>query len=995
MAMKFGRYSAYIAVLMALILFRPGAAYGQALASASITGKVVDPNGAAIPEASITVTGPALQVPKVTGSTDSEGNYTIVDLPAPGTYRIAFEMTGFQTFVQSDVHLTVGLTGRVDASLKIGQVGQVVEVSGENPVLDPVSIANTATLPESEIRDVPRGLRTQELLTQTPGVGLAGPPDVGDSNFGNRYFIVTYGVVLNPTLDIEGMNTSIAKNPTTAVFVNSTGVAEAEFTPSGNNADVAYPGVNQEIILKSGSNTFHGNVMAEFERPSFQGNNITPALAAPPNNLTKSNPLVGSGFYDYAANIGGFVLPNKLWFFGGYSTEVVSQGYPGLVGAPDSSGNWLGATAPVANLNSSNPQYDYKISYQVSKNTQIIWALIHADLYNSDNNPGKFRPLPNGTVLNQPGSSWHAEVQSTIGKRFILDALFGHAGYHVRYTAEPASALASFGWTKGADFPGSPSQEELSTGLLTGPANQVLDRPNNRYELKAIGTFIPTNHHLGGTHQLKFGTTDDWEYGATAVDSNKLSGNYQLNFQNGVPNQIVIYNYPYPTSMNILHSQAGFITDKWVIGRVAINAGVRAERYHNFYPTQTGVAGQFSNIFPVQTFPRADILTWSDIVPRVGAAWDVRGNGKTVIKANFGLFGDTMGELFAATFNPNAAKSNTYNWNGPCQSVDPKAPVEYNCDVTQAFLDSLPSLKPISATGAQAQVLNPGLKQNRTHEYTVRVERQIVPNVALEGAYVRHSLFNMYDAATNAGSPVMGITSINNGVDVGHPYNSWTVPVVFNDTFQGVTKAVTVYTYPKGSGSNANEVVNNPDNRPDVYNTLAVSLTKRYSKRWNGFVSYWITKNHRWIQGTAGIVGSPNDDPYPLDDTWNWDTRAAFSYFLPKGFEVSTLFRAQSGTPGQRISKFNSSALSQGSTTIRMGPFGEFRGPVVPLWNLKIAKVFTIHDRFKLEANTQFYNLTNSSANVTTNYQTGASTFGVASDIMSPRVLRLGGNFSF
>ena len=143
------------------------------------------------------------------------------------------------------------------------------------------------------------------------------------------------------------------------------------------------------------------------------------------------------------------------------------------------------------------------------------------------------------------------------------------------------------------------------------------------------------------------------------------------------------------------------------------------------------------------------------------------------------------------------------------------------------------------------------------------------------------------------------------------------------------------------------------------------------------------------------LFRSPNDDPFPLDTTWNWEARFAGIYYLPKGFQVSSLFRAQSGTPGQRISKFNSSALNQGSTTIRMGPFGEFRGPVVPLLNVKIAKIFTIHDRFKLEANGQLFNVINSSANVTTNYQTGASTFGVASDILSPRVLRLGGNFSF
>jgi Carboxypeptidase regulatory-like domain len=984
-----------IAMAIPFIGTIPSTALGQALASASLTGKVIDGAGSSIPGAKVTVTGPALQIPQVNSVTDAEGNYTIVDLPAPGTYRIAFAAVGFQTYVQSEVHLTVGLTGKVDATMKIGAVSDVVEVSGSNPVLDPVSVTNTATLPEAEIKDVPRGLRTQELLTQTPGVGMAGPPDVGDSNFGTRYNTVTYGVVLNPTLSIEGMNTSIAKNATGAVFVNGTGVAEAEFTPSGNNADIAFPGVNQDMTLKSGGNTFHGNVQADYENPSFQGNNINAVLAAPPNSLTLTNPLTETGFYDYAANIGGFVIRNKLWFFGGYSTEAVTQGSAGYVGAPDASGNWLGSTAPPATVHSANPQYNYKVSYQVSKNTQIIWAHLHGDLYNSNNSPGRFRPLPNGTVLRQPGSSWHGEVQTSIGKKLLFDGLFGHAGYHVRYSAEPASALAPFGFADGADFPGSPSQDELSNGLTTGPASQLLDRPNNRYELKAIGTFIPSGRHWGGTHQFKFGTTDDWEYAATAVDKDKPSGDYLLQFQNGVPNKITVYNYPYPTSMNAAYSQAGYITDKWVIHRVALNVGIRAERYHSFYPDQDGVAGQFSNLFPVQHYPYQSILTWSDIVPRAGIAWDIRGDGKTIIKASVGLFGDTMGSLFAATFNPNAAKSITYNWNGPCAPTAANAPVEYKCDVTPTFLASLPGLTPISQTGAQAQVLNPNLKADKTHEYTVKIERELVRNVSANFTYVHHSLFNVYDAATNAGSILPTQTFTNNGVDVGHPYSSWNIPVVFNDTFEGVTTPVTVYTYAKNSGTSASEVVNNPSNRPDKFDSFEMGITKRYSQRFTGFASFWTTKDHRWIQGTAGIVGSPNDDPFPLDTTWNWEARFAGIYYLPKGFLVSSLFRAQSGTPGQRISKFNSSALNQGSTTIRLGPFGEFRGPVVPLLNVKIAKIFTFHDRFKLEANGQLFNVINSSANVTTNYQTGASTFDVASDILSPRVLRLGGNFSF
>lgn len=174
-----------------------------------------------------------------------------------------------------------------------------------------------------------------------------------------------------------------------------------------------------------------------------------------------------------------------------------------------------------------------------------------------------------------------------------------------------------------------------------------------------------------------------------------------------------------------------------------------------------------------------------------------------------------------------------------------------------------------------------------------------------------------------------------------------------------------------------------------------MGVTKRYSRRWDNCLSYWATKSHRWLRGTAGIVGNPNDNLFPIDNTWAWKARAAGTYFLPKGFEISSFFRAQSGTPGQRVSQFKGPALSRGSTTLRMGPFGQFRGPVVPLLNIKAAKVFTVHGHFKFEGSAQLFNVTNSSAYVSTNYLTGASTFGVASEVLSPRVLRLGGVFSF
>jgi hypothetical protein len=974
----------------------PASLWGQAVTSASITGKVTDQSGGVVPNAKITLISPALQVPQLDTTTDANGEYKFLDLPAPGVYRITVARDGFETYIQEGINLSVGFTAKIDVPLKVGSVSQSVEVTGSSPVVDTVNTAGTSTLQQEEIHDSPKGVGLQELLPMSAGVSLQGKPDVGDSNLAARSAVITYGVVLQPTLEVEGINTTTDKAADSAVYLDSFAISEVEFKTSGNNADVAFPGVAQVAVMKSGGNTFHGDLRGDYENPSFQGNNITPALAAPPNNLKLSNPLNGSGYYDYSADLGGRIITDKLWFYGGYSNQRLRQGQVNFVGGPDAKGCWTCADAKPANVITALPEYNYKISYQIKPSTKLIFSDLHGNKFLNSQGATPFVPLVNTMYEQQPDSSWHGEVQSTPSPRFLIDALFGHGGYHTTYIAQPASSIGRYGFTKGSDFAGSPSQEELSDSLFTGPTDFPQNRPQNRYEMRATASFIPANPHLGGTHQLKIGTVNDWEIAGTRVEADKASGDYLLQFQNGVPNKIVIFNYPFPSSINHLYSQAVYGTDAWRIKNVTLNVGVRWERYHSFYPTQTKAAGQFSNIFPAQTFPSTTIVTWTDVVPRFGAAWDVTGNGKTVVKGSYGLFGDTMGDLFANTFNPNAQQSHTYNWSGPCAPTAAEAPIQYPCDVTPAFLATLPSLTPIAATGGTSQIPNPGLKQDKTHEYTAKFERQLMSNMAVNATYVYHRIYNLYDSATNASGVVLPTaTFVNNGINVGHPYSSYTIPVTFIDKFNGVSTPVTVYTYPKGSGTNSNQVLNTPSSRPDTYNSLEFGVTKRYSSRWNGLALFWITKNHRWIQGLSGIAGSPNDDRFPIDNTWNWEARGNVSYNLPKGFQILSFYRAQSGTPAQRLSVFNSSALSQGSTTLRMSPFGQYRGPVVSTLNVKVSKTFPIRDKFHVEANFQMFNVLNSSGAVTTNYQTGPNTFGVVSSLLSPRVGRIGAVFSF
>ena len=191
----FRAYPGMRLVLVSLALFAigltPSILWAQAANSASIVGLVTDESGAAIANVAVKATSPALQVAEVTTVTDSDGGYKLLDLPAPGVYRISFEVAGFETFVRVDVHLTVGFAGRIDAQMKVGAVTQSVEVSGASPVVDTVSTTGQTTLQQEQIVDTPRGMGLLDMLPLAAGVSLLGKPDVGDSNLVTDEDIIT------------------------------------------------------------------------------------------------------------------------------------------------------------------------------------------------------------------------------------------------------------------------------------------------------------------------------------------------------------------------------------------------------------------------------------------------------------------------------------------------------------------------------------------------------------------------------------------------------------------------------------------------------------------------------------------------------------------------------------------------------------------------------------------------------------------------------------
>src|SRR5690242_10639047 len=120
---------AFVCAAVALLLIAVCDVARAGQEEAGIIGQVTDESGAVLPGVTVTVTGPALQVPSVAGVTDARGEYRVTPLPI-GTYTVEYGIAGFQTVRREGVRLTVGFTAKIDVALKVGSLEETITVSG-------------------------------------------------------------------------------------------------------------------------------------------------------------------------------------------------------------------------------------------------------------------------------------------------------------------------------------------------------------------------------------------------------------------------------------------------------------------------------------------------------------------------------------------------------------------------------------------------------------------------------------------------------------------------------------------------------------------------------------------------------------------------------------------------------------------------------------------------------------------------------------------------
>jgi hypothetical protein len=243
-------------------------------AQSTISGVVRDTSGAVVANASVEAASDVLIERSRSVTTNAEGRYAIVDL-RPGTYVVTVSLAGFVT-VKQTVVVPANVAVPVDAELKVGAVGETVNVEARVATVDVENTAHPETLTRSDMDNLPTGRYMQSIASYVPGAHL-NLPDIGGSQQIEQNYISLHGN--SPTQDVymyDGMliNTTYLDGAIQQYVDNET-IAETTYQNSNNTLDASGGGMYTNIIPKEGGNQFHGDFFGGGSGGSnfWQGNN--------------------------------------------------------------------------------------------------------------------------------------------------------------------------------------------------------------------------------------------------------------------------------------------------------------------------------------------------------------------------------------------------------------------------------------------------------------------------------------------------------------------------------------------------------------------------------------------------------------------------------------------------------------------------------------------------------------------------------------------------
>jgi outer membrane receptor protein involved in Fe transport len=708
------RYSLLLSVGLLLI-----APLVFAQTTGEILGTVSDTQGGALPGVTVEATSPNLQGAR-TVVTGANGSYRMPTLP-PGTYRVKAVLSGFSTAEKTAI-VQLDSTATVNFTMQITQREEVV-VSGEAPVVDTSNTTIGSNYTAKVMEKLPLGRNYASVVQLQPGVNT----DTGDLQ-GRGLALSLYGSTSAENLFlIDGVNTNQVNRGVQGKIINNEFIQEVEVKTGGYQAEYGRStGGVINVITKSGGNEFHGDVFGSYAPTSFRADQKREE--GDQFNLTYDDVET----LDYGADLGGFFVKDRIWFFTAYNRGDNSQDR-----VPRSAQSVLGQHFREDigyNL------FSGKLTFNIAQGSTLVGTYFR-DPEHRD-----------GAIFTPTGS----DPDSFSGRRDIgsedyagrFNQLFGsfgvltlqYAKHKDRYIFKPLdnTQVGVVDRTNAADYPfypvfngfGSiPGFTQHNTGDRDAYEGSFTSYFGN-HELKVGGDFVEnvttavTSYTGGQRIRVRTCSTnpDSASYCPTggAAYTNYLGQARNVYFEhNFYSDQLGSFN-PIAATTTAPPSElwSAYLQDTWrITPRLTLNAGVR---------------------YDVQEIQNADEITTIDLddqwSPRAGLIYDWKGDGSTKLFASYGRFyyalpNDLNVRIYGSQFS-----TTTWNCDGP---DSPNGAMPPGGTSAEHDPSCVPNRDPLFQGGASFQPVDKDLNGMYQDEFTLGVEMALTPTfaVGLKGMY--------------------------------------------------------------------------------------------------------------------------------------------------------------------------------------------------------------------------------------------------------------------